>query len=1726
MGILDELEGQEGFSLDELEMGSTRSRATNLPTSQNRSAYASFLLGDASSYSQILSEEEIMGDSPTLEEIERGAIEEEKELIRAGAIDFISDEAEPLESRIPVAQMLQKNTLPEPDPREIAHERMLASADPGVNEEKKQLYTSLSQALNDLNEHTRNQQAILNSAIAESDASTVSALADFAEQILPFMDQGVTASALKGVREMMGKEGGTAKAFLLLGEAKAEIVETYQSLPYEEQARLLPAIKKVIDTASTVSFTGRNDMSRFNFLRDIVEGDYSDFERRLDDLVGVLDATIIGGIAVRGAKSVLNNLFGPGTELAFKPGTREYEGFSNYIQEAASTERGALPAGPKALEENPAVAVQKDAVDEALAELKETSSKAGDASVVRQKKQAVEKAEDKVARSEKTVEEAFARVEAAPLKGKKVAEEDWIRARAILETDKAALESAKQAVKKEDELQTVKKRLTRLQKGGSSKTFDKRVNELIDARVAQMLYEGAKSEALRDAILSRYRSSVSPVSLSYAARRLNPELSRSFFKAIDEGDDTIAGALYGTSREEALADELLMGPENLSGVAPHRTPNIEGTARPSQEVIDELRPRSNIDLTELEKEKARSRAFNDFTEVNGLTVVPSMSSVGSRVDTPTGVNINLVYSRNDGPFLTPEQAREETLFALRGYGVRSEEVEVLGWTPEGFSANGGGIDGGFVARVNFPYQFNPSDAGNQKFTYSLNFFDRFPQLVGDRVGSLSRFLIDPGAMLPPEIMRPAYRAADKAARAEEVLMMLGSRFTKSFKTLSKQDQQKVDFLIREANHKRKEITPTDVMAAGLPTEAVETMSLWREIWDTHWHYENSFYAMDARGRGFEVFTSPDGAENILVKKAQGKEQYGQAYNPISRTFETVGPNNIDEIKAQGGVVVNVRNVFEVNGTLVEKLVVRESPSSGYLRQIRNDDKLLPYIPGYFTKYYNSPIFVVRRHKGQGGKTHTQAIAVAGNSREAEQFARTYAGQNGLRFGNDSLDSDIFYRGDLKRTASEVAADTWDIAFSAGRTAQRHRGRPLIQARGDNQISGDRAYTDGPVDSMISSVMSLSRRIGMKQFIETNKARWIEQFGDLSRNKGMFPSSSVDIKGVEGRPNDARIRDARTAWEYINYMENGYRNNIDDSFKAVMNYLASIAGGKGKPGGIAAKSSDLAENFLQTLAEARGPEAMLKSAAFYSMIALNPFRQALLQAHQLSLTTFVNPAYLPQQFVDLHKLSLMLLFKGAPENILRTVFDKIGSYSEAKKMLDDFERSGLAASIDRNSLIDATMSELSEKIKHGGGSGLIAKGSKPFAKVGELGKALGFKPGEIYNLLGTWLVFRDKAMKNLRPGESLSEEALEEIAAKTRAFTFGMNVAGDAPYSRVSGSTIFQFLSVPHKALLLPFNKTLDVYERFAAMSYSFLMFGVPTPIIMALWGDDLPEDEEARRVILEGGEEYVTNTILSWMAGDDVRVDMSALSPMDAYGVGALMVSFLTLDIPGLISNSPAGSLFFGDPNRSRISRAAKKMMELTEAPNWSDPRKWSETLEAFLRISSGYSNYAKAKVIWETNRVYNSLGGEEIEANKIEAIGQFFGLPPSEYTNLIAANQVLYRDSKAFEEDVKHWLKSELMDFVSMGEMDSPERRLEIMRMGNLIFKDNPSRAKEIIKKELSKMNKSQADKLMTGLLRYADLQGGKNIEMSISALPVEEEKKKRFLERLKDFKKASEEE
>lgn len=1247
--------------------------------------------------------------------------------------------------------------------------------------------------------------------------------------------------------------------------------------------------------------------------------------------------------------------------------------------------------------------------------------------------------------------------------------------------------------------------------------------------------------AVRDVRRRMTKTRVQPTTVSQNYKDTNPAKAQAAHEAAAEDvSEEAAQALYGTSRTDAIANDILPEIAGSEGAVINKVGTPEHISlqsrTPDPEIMDFVNTNGALYYWESEKRQMRAAVINDFEQAKGLNSRKEMFQVESIGD---GVRVNAVYGPAQGGFTKASDAAALARWALKDYGVGDEAITILqrdgdryvpiskddweaadagvllssrrvelqGTEPSLVTSSAGTqTDIGskitvrrkpdYLVQVKAEYKFSPADVTKwAEADVNYNIFDRINMFNGTTgAGSLQRHLLDAHSMLHPNITLGANVAVDRSAGLEKQLLEIGKGFADGYTKVSKDRQQILERLIREANDKGVDFNYNKLIVDGLRPNEIQVLKDWRQYWDTIYWLENKDMARTLRARGFYEFVD-EASDTRLFAKPVSRNRVGstvKVFDQSTGEIKTLRADEVNELYKKDGTVAQLRQPIQVGDDAVEYIVAENASGKNYLRAINDSTQVLNYRKGYYAVHYKDPQFIVKVVKNKNGDVlYEKAVATAGSIEDADLMVRRMTATDGGQY---------YRRGDVKKMDMR-SDDYWDIQQAGGRSAQRVRGKRLEDAT-NPVVDPSQSNILDPVDSLILSARSTSHRVTMRDMLEATKTRFMEQFKEyLPTDKfqqKVFPGNIADVKYRGGQTeNPKKLADARTTYEYIKYLEDGYINAIDDGYKATLKMIADIAGNAG------IKSVEKGATWMS---EGRGPSAMGKNIAFNMYLATNPFRQFVVQSHQAVqlLANFPRWALSGRAVPQLTILTAMQLGYKPSKSLLKGAGMTM---EQAEEMFKQFDRSGLAASIDKQNLIRGSLSDLADQV--------AKKDFKPLTYL----RRVGFDAGENVNTMTSWLAHRDQA---IREGRNLADSSVQDmIAAKSRNYTYNMNAAGDMPYNQNVLALFFQFMQVPHKAMTqMTTNRVLTRAQKLRLVGFNGVMYTLPPAAMYSLFGNILPDDPAQRDAVVNGLEGAILNKLFSLASGEEVRVDWSGLSPVDMFGTYEFIHSLFTTDVGTILASTPSGQLFFGNnPRITNFAKSAARYFNLID--DYEDPTTFGQVANEFAKLSSGYSNLFKAAYSLEYGKKVNTLGGTtDSNVTRPEAIAQVFGFSTLDEAQRYWITSEMYSKSKSYEDDVKAWYKDFKKHITAQNlSITQQEQITKVYGEAWRVFGNDSYRAKQIIAQELRKDVSNGDGRMYQNIMRAAGIMSVDEVKAMVKALPGYDENKKNEIMNTLDY-------
>jgi len=1200
----------------------------------------------------------------------------------------------------------------------------------------------------------------------------------------------------------------------------------------------------------------------------------------------------------------------------------------------------------------------------------------------------------------------------------------------------------------------------------------------IKAAGDQIRTDAAAHRLMAQMRMSTVRTEISPISPIRVASETNVERSRAMFNAVvSDTTEEAAGALGGASKAEVVADSVLPEIHFAEGVRA-KVNLIDAHSVKADFVSADIRTALDASMVNaLTRSEMASAAANEVNQLQDVVGLVSRNEMFQHSVTPTGAKIHGVYGTSKTGFASAEDAFEQTEMALRGHGIERSDMYLMQKSADTgeYVRVDEAVGNDFLVGVDFEYQARFSDVLQwDNLSVHKNFLDRVPLLAKH---SINRNFFDPASMLDPHLTLGANARIDRTAQVTQDFLEVGKKFSDGFGKAGKESQASMYKYILEANEQQ---IPHNINTLrgewGFSPKEIKTIEAFREYWDTVWEARNVTDVKALRNKGFGVYENNKGDRLFSRPVIKGQVSRNErTYNPATGMSEFLDEAQLEKLYEQGHTIAKMRRPQQLGGVVTDQMIVRND--SGW-RALRDTDKVYPYREGYFQRMYKAPIFITKREVTSGGTEFERAIATADTMVDAKLYKKRLLAQDGK--------ADFVIRDDVKdpRSQGEYEMDTFE---SSGMSSQYERGDKLIDSTAALRGTED-ANVLSPVDAIIASSRSMGRKVGMGDFIEASKKRFMEQFKDqLEVERGMtkYPTRMEDI-GAKGQSHSADAADARSTYEYISFLEYGYINGMDSVYKSVLKGIADIASGKGLRG---------VEVALSKAAEL-SPTSLAKNTAFQMYIAANPIRQAALNAHQSTLLTAKFSKYVASQRLaaDMHAFMYLRMGMKMPKLAVKATGR---TSSELKFMWKEYQKSGMSAAIDQQNMIRGSMMDMVESQRFKGDQGIIGGGLS-------LSRRVGFDVGEEININSAWLAHYDEATKSKK---FLDASDFDRVAGNARNFTFNMNRAGDMPYNANSLALFFQFVQVPHKSLLQMSNRAISGVDRTKLGLYNATMFTLPPAAMYGWFGEILPDQEkfpEAHNAVVAGLQFHMFNKALELVTGETASVDFGNLAPSDAYGLYDFMRGMLTTEMAQIMANTPSGQLVAGgNPRITNLVNTIVSYVTPDDTQGMS-PTTLSNVFNDLAALSSGMSNIFKAKMALEHGKAYGTRNQViDPSVSTPEAIMLAFGFRTMESTQRAWVGYDLYEKSKAYTDDVNIWYKRLTRKLASEGSRaDTDEYVVKVLSMSFLAF-GNSEKAMGILQRNLDRDTLAGTGVIYDSILKRADYMSTEEMMTWSNAVP-----------------------
>jgi hypothetical protein len=257
------------------------------------------------SYNSIMAEQQ-QGVTYTKDDIVKRKVAKVEPEIKMGLMSLLSDPSVPLDQKQKAIQGISTDYHKEP--MVLMANDNYASPVLGESHEQEMVRVSGAELFGGYRELAQEQNKILNSRKLEASGAVA---ADLATQLLPFSTNVQTVELLSKAAKEAGVDVSKMKMALAPGSSIEQVVKALDNIPPQQKIAILNIIDNIIKDNHSLVFDGNNTLSAITQARALIAGDYSTFDKWVDNASGVLDAIGLGIINKGISKSaqVVTKLF-------------------------------------------------------------------------------------------------------------------------------------------------------------------------------------------------------------------------------------------------------------------------------------------------------------------------------------------------------------------------------------------------------------------------------------------------------------------------------------------------------------------------------------------------------------------------------------------------------------------------------------------------------------------------------------------------------------------------------------------------------------------------------------------------------------------------------------------------------------------------------------------------------------------------------------------------------------------------------------------------------------------------------------------------------------------------------------------------------------------------------------------------------------------------------------------------------------------------------------------------------------------------------------------------------------------------------------------------------------------------------------------------------------------------------------------------------------------------
>jgi hypothetical protein len=1164
-------------------------------------------------------------------------------------------------------------------------------------------------------------------------------------------------------------------------------------------------------------------------------------------------------------------------------------------------------------------------------------------------------------------------------------------------------------------------------------------------------------------------------SVANRVAKANPDLSE---QMLARGAGNIeAAAELGTNPTQIVEASMLPTIRNLD---PQSVPAsvVETIVRLNRQTEDilELAQDTSVNFSSAEKTSAFRFKETIFERLRNKEGPHFDSSRSAGILDSTGYNVKARYSY-DGKYgwNTPKQAID----ALREQ-YPTDKITLYSRNAKGnYEKYDGFIDdkniGDFVADVDMKYAYNTKHADIDKLNFGQN--------AVTTSGLKADWRADPDSRFASWVAGIGARSTDKANAIKASM----TRTLKPFVKLDDKGRWNVMRLLRELSETESDLRMDEMIQRGLTDSEISGALAVRATNDIAFLTMNNELrrVLDTKGmkdilsNGYELRGRPIDMDTSI--------QY--AFDPQQHKIVKLSPEDIEKLYSNDGQMAKLFTDYEQDGRIVSHTLIDRSRGAT-LSDL--PPTVMKYNPGYFSRFYEDNWFVeiergVMRNAPDGSAADDKIVNVVANTggkADAEKIAAQLA--------KDDPSIKVRVRPDREVMSSDESLQShYEVLTNQGAILTGKRGERL------HGVHEGAAKIADPLTSMNRMISIASHRIAKGDAVAGMKVRFLNDYGDLLpkiEGETVFPTSAGQIARRDlGKRHDEAVE----LWNYIRTLD-GTPSKEEEAWKLASAKLAETIDGDGH----SAFRRYMGEKVR--LAGDKDIFSRVKGLNFNLLIVPNVMRQLLLQSQQFMFVAPLDPKYVVSKLpAEQLLLNTGLMVADRPEALkLAQKGMSKKSFNEMQDLVKAFRASGFDQSIDSHSFAADGLVEFSKRMgldpalnPHKASIARVGRALGDVAKVPVImARKIGFDAGEHLNMSSTWLMAKNKFIKN-NPGKDW-RKFNEQISTEARQLSLTMTPPGKFGYQRGWASLATQFLSIQHKGLLAmmgkntTFKKAGESYWKSDAARVAasqLALFGTAGWGISALVQETadhlgIQMSPEVNDAISGGITELMVNESMQAFNGDDSRVSVSnSLAPASG-------IFTTTFDMLQMFGTEPGAELFLG-PTASVAGRFkdtfdnARTIFYLNGVEDDLDSLKKLTTkqVENLLTMTSQYNNYAQMQFANRTGYFVSKSGNPTVRATMGEATAKMlFGFSSKEQEAYFRLTEMAHSQPA----------KQETLDEIA----DTYVRRIEGL-LGKLVD-EQPESLDDLYYKRLETANvfinrleeETFADKFLIGSLPEAD--------------------------------------